>query len=475
LEEARRQLLMDELVEKVEDQGLDSNRDRLTDIFRAALLCADPYRAVADQAAGILTEYHRGNYEHLYVIGFGKGLLPMVRAITDRLGHLVSGGVAITKYGHDNGAGTARAGLRVYEAGHPLPDENGLRATAELIGLAQAFDDRTLVVCLISGGGSALLVQPYGAITLEEKQKVTDLLLKAGADIHEMNVVRKHISSVKGGRLAEMIYPARIKSLILSDVIGDRPDVIASGPTSPDGSTYSEALAVLEKYGLADKVPGAVLDVLHGGGCGLIPETPKEGNPLFGKVENIIVGSNRQAVEAARVQAQMLGFDTTVLSTELQGEARQAAGWLAERAIATKKLASREKGIRKPVCLISGGETTVTVTGAGTGGRNMELALAFALDVQGEEGIYLLSAGTDGSDGPTDAAGAIVDGHTTAGSRALGMDPERYLADNDSYNFFKKTDGLFITGPTGTNVMDVQIILVGKLRSENLGKGEKDA
>ena len=435
-------------------------KDLIIDIFRAALLSADPYRAVADHADNILLEYQKGNYGRFYLIGFGKGLSPMVRAIMERMGQRLSGGVAITKYGYADEAGTAGFGVRIYEGGHPLPDENGLRATAELIRLAGTFDDRTFVVCLISGGGSALLVSPYSTITLEEKQKATKLLLNAGANIFELNTVRKHISKVKGGRLAEIMYPARTKSLILSDVIHDRLDVIASGPTSPDDSTYSEAIAVVEKYRLEKEVPGIVLDILHKGDQGAVPETPKKGNPIFKMVENIIIGSNKQAVKTAQARAHLLGFDTTVLSTELQGEAREAGKWLAGKAIAAKKLLDRGQGTRKPICLISGGETTVTVRGIGTGGRNMELALAFALEVQGKEGIELLSAGTDGTDGPTDAAGALVDGQTVTRARTRGLSPEKYIANNDSYNFFRGTDGLFITGPTGTNVMDIQIILL---------------
>ena len=364
-------------------------KDLIVDIFRAALLSADPYRAVADQAHNILLEYQKGIFERFYLIGFGKGLSPMVRAIMERIGPTVSGGVAITKYGYGDKASMADPRVRIYEGGHPLPDENGFKATAELIRLAGTFDERTLVVCLISGGGSALLVSPYSTITLEEKQKASKILLNAGADIYEVNTVRKHISRVKGGRLAEIMYPARIRSLILSDVINDRLDVIASGPTSPDDSTYLEAIAVVEKYGLEEEMPGIVLDVLRKGDQGVIPETPKKGNPIFKMVENIIIGSNKQVVETARARAHLLGFDATVLSTELQGEAKEAGRWLAGKAIAAKRLLDREQGTKKPICLISGGETTVTVRGTGIGGRNMELALAFALEVQGKEGIAL--------------------------------------------------------------------------------------
>jgi glycerate 2-kinase len=320
-------------------------------------------------------------------------------------------------------------------------------------------DDKTLVICLISGGGSALLVAPYPGITLDEKQRTTDLLLKAGADISELNTVRKHISKIKGGRLAEIAYPARIKSLILSDVIGDRLDVIASGPTSPDKTTYEDALKVIEKFSVSDGIPPNVLDILHRGLLGLIPETPKENSIIFRSVENIIIGSNRKALEAAETKADELNFQAKIMSAEIMGEARDVGRRLAKTALEIRDTSGTNDG--KKTCIISGGETTVTVRGAGIGGRNMELALAFAIEIEGSDGITLLSAGTDGTDGPTDAAGAIVDGATTKKAKSIGLDPCEYLENNDSYNFFRQIDALFITGPTGTNVMDIQIMVIG--------------
>jgi glycerate-2-kinase len=311
------------------------------------------------------------------------------------------------------------------------------------------------VVSLISGGGSALLVAPCNGITLSEKQRVTELLLKAGANINELNTIRKHISGVKGGRLAELAFPAKTLSLILSDVIGDRLDVISSGPTSPDKTTYQDALGVISKYNLTDRVPQKILSLLKDGVQGNLPETPKEGNPIFEKVENIIVGSNRMATDAARIKASELGFDASVISTEIQGEAKEVGSIFAKKAIEI-----RRSNVRKPICLIAGGETTVTVKGNGTGGRNMEMALSFALEIDGIDGITFLSAGSDGTDGPTDAAGAFADGQTVKMAKAKGLAPEVYLKNNDSYNLFDKINGLFITGPTGTNVMDIQIILI---------------
>ncbi len=430
-----------------------SGEHLLSELFNAALQAVDPYKSTARHAEIIRSLYQRCNCRKLYVAGFGKAACRMAISIEGNLSVPIDAGIVITKYGHcaDN-----PSGIKVHEAGHPLPDENGLTGTNEIINLLSNADDKTLVLCLISGGGSALLVSPFKGITLYEKRTVTDLLLKAGADIHELNTVRKHISSVKGGRLTEIAYPARVLSLILSDVIGDRVDVIASGPTSPDSSTYADALRVLEKFGLLEKIPRSIYDILRNGAGGLIPETPKESSAVFRKVDNIIIGSNRKALEGAREKAESLGFNTEIISPEISGEAAETAKWLARKAVPVRK----DRHYGKPMCLLSGGETTVTVRGDGLGGRNTELALAFAMEINGYDGITLLSAGTDGTDGPTDAAGAIVNGSTVRKARAMGLDPHEYLKNNDSYNFFKKTGDLLITGPTGTNVMDIQITII---------------
>lgn len=381
----------------------------------------------------------------------------MAKALCDRLSGLITKGIVLTKYGHVPDRVLHR-NVDIFEAGHPIPDLQGLTATREVMKMVRQAEANTLVVCLISGGGSALLAAPKGGISLDDKQAVTECLLKAGATINELNTVRKHLSDVKGGRLAGLAHPAHVISLILSDVVGDRLDIIASGPTAPDSTTYSMALAVLEKYGATSKVPGRVLEILQDGLKGAFPDNPKEEDHIFEKVENIIVGSNVMAARAAQTKAGELGFGTTILSTELQGEAGEVGRWLAKKAIDVKT--SLRKKDRKRVCLISGGETTVTVKGSGSGGRNTELALAFALEIRDIQGITLLSAGTDGTDGPTDAAGAIVDGQSVAKGASLGLDASGYLANNDSYSFFSKTGELFITGPTGTNVMDLELILI---------------
>jgi hydroxypyruvate reductase/glycerate 2-kinase len=447
---------------------MSSANQIVTDIFNAALLSVDPYESGKLHADKIRQFYQDNNFKKLIIVGFGKAAPAMAKAVKDDLMDLIDTGIVVTKYGHaentEFGVKSSELGvkklkkIKVIEAGHPVPDENGLNATEEIIRLLKDVDEKTLVTCLISGGGSALLVSPYKGISLNEKQEITELLLKAGADINGLNTVRKHISRVKGGRLAEIAYPAKIISLILSDVIGDKLDVIASGPTSPDKTTYKDALKVLEKYKLMNKCPEKILVILQKGENGLTPETPKEGNKIFESVENIIIGSNKKALEAAKTKAESFGLQTEIISSEITGEARDVGTWLAKEAIKKKGSRGMGQGVR---CLISGGETTVTVKGVGIGGRNMELALAFAMEIEGIEGITFLSAGTDGTDGPTDAAGAIVDGQTVARAKAIGFDPGTYLENNDSYNFFKQINELFITGPTGTNVMDIQIMVIG--------------
>lgn len=440
-------------------------KELATEIFYVALKAVDPYNAVNLYIDKIRTTYQNGNFKRLIVTGFGKAAYNMAKAMEDNLGDLIDTGILITKYGHTRDSRSKiqdskffslkPSTFNLFEAGHPVPDENGLKGTEKIIKILKNADKNTLVVCLISGGGSALLVSPYEGISFKEKQKITQLLLKAGADINEVNAVRKHISKVKGGRLAEIAYPAKMISLILSDVIGDRLDVIASGPTSPDKTTYNDALRILEKYRLIDKAPESIIGVLQKGAEGLINETPKERNKIFANVENIIIGSNKKALAAAKEKAESLGLQTEIISSEITGEARDVGKWLAN--IAHSKRSNRSNRLN---CLISGGETTVTVKGNGIGGRNMELALAFAMEIEGIGCITLLSAGTDGTDGPTDAAGAIVDGATVKKARAIGLNPEEYLNNNDSYNFFKNIDELLVTGPTGTNVMDIQIMVI---------------
>jgi glycerate 2-kinase len=432
-------------------------KETALDIFQAALDAVDPYDAVRRHTNRVASRYRDGEYVRLYAVSIGKAAFPMMRAAVDDLGDRIEKGIVLTKYGHSE-KGVLPDRITVFEAGHPVPDENGLSAARTILDMLDKADEKTLVLCLLSGGASALLVAPWEGISLAEKQRVTQLLLKSGADIFELNTVRKHLSRVKGGRLAERAYPAPVVSLILSDVVGDPLDVIASGPTAPDASTYGDACAVIRKYRLEDRVPKKILQTLHEGMVGAAPETPKQDHPVFAQVENIIIGSNRKATEAAQKRAQELGFETTVLGCEFQGEASVVGRLLAQKALAARREIAANS--REKVCQIAGGETTVKVRGNGLGGRNMEMALVVAKEIAGADGITFLSAGTDGTDGPTDAAGAVVNGSTIDEARIAGLDADVYLSNNDSYNFFKPINGLVITGPTGTNVMDVHISLI---------------
>ena len=376
--------------------------------------------------------YDLNGFDRVLVVGAGKAAASMAASVENVLGDRIFRGIIVVKYGHREKLSM----IEQVEAAHPVPDEAGVQGTQRILELVRHADEKTLVICLLSGGGSALLVAPLPEITLEDKQRTTELLLKAGATIDELNAVRKHLSAVKGGRLAKIAHPATVVTLILSDVISDRLDVIASGPTAPDSSTFSDALQVIEKYGLKTAIPSLVTSFLERGKAGQEPETVKSGDACFMRTGNVIVGGSIQALAAARDKATALGWKPEVVTAELQGEARDAARLLARKAVqAWDKLKPGERR-----CLLSGGETTVVVRGSGVGGRNQELALAFALEISGMDGITLLSAGTDGTDGPTDAAGAMVDGGVVNKARVLGIHPEAYLGNNDSYTFFQRLD-----------------------------------
>lgn len=436
-------------------------RNEAMEIFQAGLKAVDPVgvvkRHLARRGQHLLIgdrSYDLTAYEGIYVIGMGKAAAAMARAVEDVLGDRIREGRINVKYGY----GLPLKTICVTEAGHPLPDEAGLKGTEQIIDLLQRTGERDLVICLISGGGSALLPYPAEGLTLGDKQRVTQLLLQCGATIHEINAVRKHISRVKGGRLAQWAFPSALVSLILSDVIGDDLDVIASGPTVPDRTTFADCLHILAKYDLEAKIPARVLDYLQRGARGEIPETPKPSDPLFERVQNVIVGNNRLALTAARRRAENFGYHSLILSSFIRGETREVAH---VHAAIAQEILSTGNPLPRPACIISGGETTVTIRGDGLGGRNQEFVLAAALDIDGLNGVVILSGGTDGTDGPTDAAGAIADGTTVARARQRRLDPERYLQNNDSYHFFEQLDDLLITGPTYTNVMDLRLVLVG--------------
>jgi glycerate 2-kinase len=413
-------------------------------IFQAALKAAAP-----DQAVLRHLRLNPKPYRNIFVIGAGKASAQMARAIERLFGARITGGLVNVKDGH--GAKLGR--VEIHECGHPLPDARGVSGARRIAQIASQAGPDDLVICLISGGASALLPLPAKPITLEEKQKTTQLLLHCGASIHEINCVRKHISQIKGGQLARLAYPATLVTLILSDVIGDDMDVIGSGPTVPDPSTFSDARAIFEKYRIWNKLPSSVRQRIKSEA----EESPKPGDKIFEKTRNIIVGSNALAVDAAALAARRLGFHTLVLSTFLEGEARQVARVYAAVA---REIRASGRPVRTPACVISGGETTVTIRGKGLGGRNQEFALAAVPDIAGLREVLILSGGTDGTDGPTDAAGAMADGTTLARAQALGLSPAAFLANNDSYHFFEATGDLIKTGPTGTNVADLQVILV---------------
>ncbi len=431
-------------------------------IFLRGVRAADPYQAVLrhlrvedGKLIADRRRYSLATIRDIYVVGAGKASAVMAAAVERALGRRIRGGLINVKYGHT--APLRR--IELNECGHPVPDSNGEAGARRIMEIARKAGEQDLVICLISGGASALMPAPAPPVTLEEKQQVTRLLLACGATIHEINAVRKHISDIKGGQLARLAFPARVLALLLSDVIGDQFDVIGSGPTAPDASTFAGALAVLDRYGLRERVPASVRERLERGAAGQIAETPKPGDPAFERTQNVLVGSNRCAVDAAAAAARRLGFKPLVLSTVIEGETREVAR--VHAAIAREILASGRPA-RPPVCLISGGETTVTLRGKGLGGRNQEFVLAAAIDLAGVPRVVVLSGGTDGTDGPTDAAGAIADGATLARAERIGLDARRMLDDNDSYHFFEPLGDLIKTGPTNTNVMDLRLVLIGK-------------
>lgn len=397
------------------------------------------------------------HYNQIIILGIGKASARMATAMESLLAEDLSGGFVLTKYGH----GLPLKKIKVMEAGHPIPDENSMEGARIIAQMAGSSDENTLIINLISGGGSSLFCLPAEGLSLEDKRQTTRVLLASGADIDEINCIRKHISKVKGGGLAGIACPARLINLILSDVIGDRIDTIASGITAPDPTTFKEALLIIRKYALENKLPQAVNNHLFLGARGEIPETPKPGSTVFDKTVNIILGNNTLACNAACRGAQRLGYNACILSTSLSGEASEAGLYFAQLA---KEIDSGISGPAKPAVIITGGETTVTIRGKGKGGRNQEMALAFVNELHrispGARNIFFLSAGTDGSDGPTDAAGAFATPELMEKMKEIAAEAAAKLSDNDAYHFFQDAGCLFKTGPTYTNVCDIQILAV---------------
>jgi hydroxypyruvate reductase len=440
----------------------------MRDIFSRALKRVDPYEMIINSIAvedNTLVISHEGrtmrenldDYREIVVLGIGKACSKMGAAVEEILGERISQGTVITKYGHAE----RLERIQVIEAGHPIPDENSMVGAAALYELALAADEKTLIINLVSGGGSALFSLPAEGITLGDKQETTRILLESGADVREINSIRKHISKVKGGRFAHAAFPARMINIILSDVIGDRLSTIASGIAVPDDTTYAQALDTVNKYRIRTVLPASVVGFLESGKQGKVPDTPKPGDPAFDRVLNILLGNNLAACSAARDHGKHLGYRSFLVTSMLTGEAKEAARFFA--AIA-RNIRQSTSDFAKPALIVAGGETTVTIRGSGKGGRNQEMALSFLNDFlefqDGMEGIYFLSAGTDGTDGPTDAAGALIGPGLLHKVRQDDLNPAKYLEKNDSYHFFQKAGGLLITGPTNTNVCDIQLLIV---------------
>jgi glycerate 2-kinase len=412
-------------------------------IMSAALAAADPTGAVE---RALRNRKDLAQYNRVFVVGAGKATGTMAHAVEQLLGDRIAAGCVNVK----DGDSVRLRRIEMRQCGHPVPDERGLAGAKRIAEICSEAGEGDLVICLFSGGASALMPFPAPPITLAEKQETTKLLLACGADIHEINTVRKHLSGIKGGQLVRLASPAKVLSLILSDVVGDDPAVIASGPAAPDSSTFEDAWAVLKRYDLTGEVPARVRERLKQGA----QETPKPGDPLFDNVENWVIGSNQKSLDAAARAAKELRYKTLILSSYLQGETRDVAR---VHAAIARQIREHGQPIQMPACVISGGETTVTIRGEGKGGRNQEFALAAAIDIAGMDDTLVLSVGTDGTDGPTDAAGAIADGTTIERSQRSAAEA---LAANDSYSFFEELGDLVITGSTGTNVMDLHLILL---------------
>jgi len=445
---------------KVASRDLAQMRKDALDIFWAGVQAVEPAAAVRRycrlEGNRLLVHqdvYDLAEFEHIYVIGAGKAGAVMAKAVQEALGERITEGLINVKYGHL--AEVTR--VRLIEAGHPVPDQAGLEGARAILDLASKAGKGDMVLCVISGGGSALLPLPAEGLSLQDKQDTTRALLACGATIHEVNSVRKHISGVKGGRLAQAAYPATLISLILSDVVGDDLDVIASGLTVPDSSTFQDCMKIINRYGLSEKVPKAVLNHIQKGVEGIVPETPKPGDAVFTRTQSVIIGSNLECVVAAERKASSLGYSALVLSSMIEGETREVA---CVHAGIAKEILKSGHPLSPPACVLSGGETVVTIRGQGLGGRNQEFVLAAAIGLNSLEGVVVLSAGTDGTDGPTDAAGAVADSQTIHRAQALRLSPVDYLLNNDAYHFFEKLGDLVKTGPTNTNVMDLRIMLV---------------
>lgn len=429
-------------------------------IFDAGLSAVDPAAAIerfCSVGDGTLRVgdrvYDLNRFGRIRLMGAGKAGAPMARALERMLESRLASGLITVKYGHT----LPLDRVRTIEAGHPLPDRAGEAGARAMLTMAREAGADDLLLCVISGGGSALMPLPAEGLTLVDKQRAMETLLACGATIHEINTLRKHISGIKGGRLAAAAWPATVVTLIVSDVVGDDLDIIASGPTVADRSTFAECMEMCRRYAIEAQLPRNVMRHLRAGLSGEAPETPSPDHPAFQRTQNLVVARNMDAIRESARKARALGYGCLILSSMIEGETRHVAR--VHTAI-LREIRRSGHPIPPPACILSGGETTVTLTGSGRGGRNQEFALAATEDIRMCGNAVILSAGTDGTDGPTDAAGAVVDAHTWQRAKALGLSCRRFLAANDAYRFFEPLDDLFITGPTHTNVMDLRIALV---------------
>jgi glycerate 2-kinase len=436
-----------------------SSPEKVASIMAASLNAVDPFTAVHrvvkrrdDLIIAGQETYDLRAYKNVYIIGVGKGVYAMAQALSEILEGQVKGGVVILKHIPEDVNSRLIQEIQFVKGAHPVPDENSVKSSQTLADFVKGMDERDLVFCVITGGGSSLMTLPVKNISLAHIQQTTKILLECGAEIQEINTIRKHLEQLKGGGLARLIYPATMITLILSDVIGNPMDVIASGPTVADETTFQDALAILHEYQIEDKVPHGVVNYLEEGASGGARETVKAGDPSLDRVQNLVVGDNFMAAQSAYQAAIENGFNSMILTTSLHGEAREVGKFLASVLKQTGKPAFP---LQTPACIIVGGETTVTIHGSGKGGRNMETALGAVSDLKGLEKVALITLATDGEDGPTDAAGAIVTGHTYYQGKKLGLDLQAYLNSNDSYHYFEALEALIKIGPTGTNVNDL--------------------
>ena len=449
-----------QLIENGETPLLKKARTLALSSLEHALRAVDPKKLIKTKIALENQNLHANGHifnlnkiRNIYVVGGGKAAGSMAEAIEEILGkHITEGIVNIP-----NGDKHTTNIIKLHGASHPFPDEAGEEGTKRILAVAEKAEKDDLFICLISGGGSSLMPLPRGGVSLKDKQVLTNTLLKSGATINEVNAVRKHISAFKGGWLAKKAYPATVLNLVLSDVVGDPLESIASGPTVPDSTTFADARKVLEKYGLLKNAPASIRRVLSDGEKGLIEETPKKGDRAFEKVYSVVLGNSRTAASAACQYLKSAGLNTLLLTSTMEGEAKHVGTMLASVA---NEIVAHDNPVAKPAAIVASGETTVTVVGKGVGGRNQEVALSSALKLHDADGAVIASFSTDGVDGPTSAAGAIVDGKTLARAERLGMEAGKYLAENDSYSYFSRIGDAVVTGPTGTNVNDISLIII---------------